>query len=492
MPAPAPYSLSASAIVHALRDGSLDINDLVHSYVTRTKTIAPRLNSHVYFSEENVGAQVSALLARADRERLPLYGVPVLVKDNICTRGMPTTCGSKILAGYVPQYDATVILRLKNAGALIFGKANQDEFAMGSSNETSCYGPVRNPWDEERVPGGSSGGSAAAVAADLVPVALGSDTGGSIRQPAALCGVVGLKPTYGAVSRYGLIAYGSSLDVIGPLCRTVADAALVFDVISGPDPKDATSCPVEYEPVSPKLCDYDLAKIRIGIIGELSEAGNEPDTLAAFTAAVSSFKDLGASVETVRLPEISYAVAMYYLIATAEASSNLARFDGVRYGHRSSGKGEQQSLKEMYVNTRSEGFGREVKQRIMLGTFALSSGYYDAYYGKALAARAKLRSSLAQLFTQYDVLVSPTSPTPAFKLGEKISNPLSMYLSDVGTIGANLAGLPAISIPCGMSKSNLPIGLHLMARWNNEAQLLGVSNKFEQLLRWNEWYKPDV
>lgn len=488
----APYTLTASGIVHGLRDGSIQLDDLVHGYVTRTKAIAPRLNSHVYFSESAIEAQLSVLKKRSDREKLPLYGVPVLVKDNICTRDMPTTCGSRILAGYVPQYDATVITRLRNAGALIFGKANQDEFAMGSSNENSCYGPVKNPWDEERVPGGSSGGSAAAVAADLVPVALGSDTGGSIRQPAALCGVVGLKPTYGAVSRYGLVAYGSSLDVIGPLCRTVTDAAMVFDAISGHDPRDATSVGGDFEPVSPKLCDLDLSKIRIGVISQLSGAGNDEDTLASFRAAMTSFADLGATVEEVSLPEMSYAIAIYYLIATAEASSNLARFDGVRFGHRAAGKGEPLSLKDMYINTRSEGFGREVKQRIMLGTFALSSGYYDAYYGKALAARERLREAMSGLFAKYDVLVSPTSPTPAFKLGEKSSDPLAMYLSDVGTIGANLAGLPAISIPCGMSSGRLPIGLHLMTSWQNEALLLGVSHKFEQLHRWSERYKPDV
>jgi aspartyl-tRNA(Asn)/glutamyl-tRNA(Gln) amidotransferase subunit A len=487
-----PYSLTASGIVHGLRDGSIRLDDLVHSYVDRTKALAPRLNSHVFFSESAIEAQLSLLKKRPDREKLPLYGVPVLVKDNICTRDMPTTCGSRILAGYVPQYDATVIARLRNAGALIFGKANQDEFAMGSSNENSSYGPVKNPWDEERVPGGSSGGSAAAVAADLVPVALGSDTGGSIRQPASLCGVVGLKPTYGAVSRYGLVAYGSSLDVIGPLCRSVTDAAMVFDVISGHDPRDATSVSGDFEPISPKICDLDLSKTRIGVITELSGAGNDDDTLASFRAAMKSFKELGATVEEVSLPEISYAIAMYYLIATAEASSNLARFDGVRFGHRAAGKGEQQSLKDMYINSRSEGFGREVKQRIMLGTFALSSGYYDAYYGKALAARERLRAAMSGLFARYDVLASPTSPTPAFRLGEKASDPLAMYLSDVGTIGANLAGLPAISVPCGMSGGRLPIGLQLMASWQNEALLLGVSHKFEQLQRWSERYKPDV
>lgn len=491
---PGPYKLTASTIVHGLRDGSFTLEDIVHGYVERTKLHASRLNTHTYFSENQIAKQLDELKERSNREQLPLFGVPVLVKDNICTRGMPTTCGSKILAGYIPPYDATVIDRLKEAGALIFGKANQDEFAMGSSNENSAYGPVKNPWNEDRVPGGSSGGSAAAVAADLVPVALGSDTGGSIRQPASLCGVVGLKPTYGAVSRYGLIAYGSSLDCIGPLTRTVADAALVFDVIAGHDPRDATSIvSAKSEPISPKLCDIDFSKVRIGVISELVGAGNDPDTSAAFHTAVESLRGMGASLESVTVPEIAFSVAMYYLIATAEASSNLARFDGVRYGHRAAARpGQSQSLKDLYVDSRSEGFGREVKQRIMLGTFALSSGHYDAYYGKALAARARLRASMADLFSRYDVLISPTSPTTAFRLGEKASDPLSMYLSDVGTIAANLAGIPALSVPCGLSNEGLPIGLQIMAGWQQERTLLGVANKFEQLERWNERYKPNV
>lgn len=491
MAAPVPFSLTANAIVHGLRDRSFTLDDIAQFYVARTKRLSPKLNSHTFFSESLVAEQIDLLKKMTDTESKPLFGVPILIKDNICTLKMPTTCGSKILAGYVPQYDATVIRKLRRAGAIIFGKSNQDEFSMGSSSENSAYGPVKNPWNIEYVPGGSSGGSAASVAADLVPIALGSDTGGSIRQPAAFCGVVGLKPTYGAVSRYGLVAYGSSLDVIGPICRSVADAALVLDVISGQDAQDATSHSQLVTPVAGKICDGDLSKLRIGIISELTGPGNDSATEKAFFAAVDAFRAMGATVEMVALPEIQYSVAMYYLIATAEASSNLSRFDGVRFGHRSENTG-QQTLKDMYMNSRSAGFGREVKQRIMLGTFALSSGYYDAYYGKALAARDTLRQSVKKLFETYDILLSPTAPTPAFKIGEKISDPLSMYLSDIGTLAANLAGIPAISVPCGMAPNLLPIGLQLMAPWNREGVLLGVAHKFEQLTGWTDRYKPDV
>ncbi len=481
-------SLSAKAIVSGLASRSFALDDVISTFVERTKKVWPVLNSHVFFSETVIGQQVDALKKIANPEAYPLFGVPVLVKDNICTIDMPTTCGSKILAGYVPQYDATVITRLRKAGAVIFGKANQDEFAMGSSNENSAYGPVKNPWDLERVPGGSSGGSAAAVAAELVPVALGSDTGGSIRQPASFCGVVGLKPTYGAVSRYGLVAYGSSLDCIGPITRSVEDASMVFDVISGHDPKDATSLQSEARGIQNASAMF--SKKRIGLISELIGTGNDSDTIHSFREAVLELKALGATVEEVSLPEIEYSIAMYYLIATAEASSNLARFDGIRFGHRSADP--NQSLKDLYLNSRSEGFGKEVKQRIMLGTFALSSGYYDAYYGKALNAREQLKNAVKKLFNQFDFLISPTSPTTAFKIGEKIADPLSMYLSDIGTIAANLAGIPAISVPCGMSKSRLPIGLQIMAPWNQESSLLQLAGMYEQKLNWSERYKPNV
>jgi len=488
------FSLSAKAIVNGLYSRSFTLDDLMASFIERTTKVAPLLNSHVFFSESAIEKQVDTLKKTPDPESCPLYGVPVLVKDNICTLDMPTTCGSKILAGYVPQYDATVIERLRTAGAIIFGKTNQDEFSMGSSNENSAYGPVKNPWDLERVPGGSSGGSAASVAAELIPVALGSDTGGSIRQPAAFCGVVGLKPTYGAVSRYGLVAYGSSLDCIGPITRTVADAAMVFDVISGYDPKDATSLQSGFRTGDGKNIDWteiDLNKKRIGVISELNGTGNDSDTVRSFNEAVGELRDLGATIEEVSLPEIEYSIAMYYLIATAEASSNLARFDGIRFGHRSMESG--QSLKELYLNSRSEGFGKEVKQRIMLGTFALSSGYYDAYYGKALKARDQLKYGVRRLFKNYDFLVSPTSPTTAFKIGEKIADPLAMYLSDIGTIAANLAGIPAISIPCGLSEqTKLPIGLQIMAPWNHESSLLQIARMYEQRQNWSERYKPNV
>ncbi len=483
-------SLSAKAIVSGLASRSFGLDDVIATFVERTKKVWPVLNSHVFFSESVIAKQVDALKKISNPEAYPLFGVPVLIKDNICTMDMPTTCGSKILASYLPQYDATVITRLRNAGAVIFGKSNQDEFAMGSSNENSAYGPVKNPWDLERVPGGSSGGSAAAVAAELVPVALGSDTGGSIRQPASFCGVVGLKPTYGAVSRYGLIAYGSSLDCIGPITRSVEDAAMVFDVISGHDPKDATSHHTDFKLPGLRPDLLALSGKRIGVISELIGTGNDLDTIHNFKEAVLELQRLGATIEEVSLPEIEYSIAMYYLIATAEASSNLARFDGIRFGHRSTDPG--QSLKELYLNSRSEGFGKEVKQRIMLGTFALSSGYYDAYYGKALNAREQLKAGVKRLFSQYDYLISPTSPTTAFKIGEKIADPLSMYLSDVGTIAANLAGIPAISVPCGISESRLPIGLQIMAPWNHETSLLQLAGMYEQKLNWSERYKPNV
>ncbi len=483
------FSLSAKAIVSGLASRSFALDDLMSHFIERTKKVSPLLNSHVFFSESAISKQVDALKKISNPSDYPLFGVPVLIKDNICTTDMPTTCGSKILAGYVPQYDATVISRLRQAGAVIFGKTNQDEFAMGSSNENSAYGPVKNPWDLERVPGGSSGGSAAAVAAELVPVALGSDTGGSIRQPASFCGVVGLKPTYGAVSRYGLVAYGSSLDCIGPITRSVEDATMVFDVISGYDPKDATSLNTQ----SRQLPDAEAmsSRKRIGVISELIGTGNDLDTIRSFKEAVIDLQNLGAVVEEVSLPEIEYSIAMYYLIATAEASSNLARFDGIRFGHRSNDP--SQSLKELYLNSRSEGFGKEVKQRIMLGTFALSSGYYDAYYVKALNAREQLKAAVKRLFSHYDFLISPTSPTTAFKLGEKIADPLSMYLSDIGTIAANLAGIPAISVPCGFSEdSKLPIGLQIMAPWNKETSLLQLARQYEQTKNWSERYKPNV
>jgi aspartyl-tRNA(Asn)/glutamyl-tRNA(Gln) amidotransferase subunit A len=473
---------TAAGIARDVRERKRSARDVAGHYAERTERLAVRLNSHLFFDRADVEAQAERVDARVARgEALPLAGVPVLIKDNICVEGVPTTCGSKILEGYRPPYHAHVIERLVEAGAVIFGKANCDEFAMGSSNENSAYGAVKNPWDETRVPGGSSGGSAAAVAADLAPVALGSDTGGSIRQPASFCGIVGLKPTYGRVSRYGLVAYGSSLDQIGPLSRTVTDAALVYDVIAGHDGRDSTSAPRPRPATFAGLASErgkTLAGVRIGLVEELFAERLDAATRDAVLRATEVFRGLGAEIKRVRIPRLPASIATYYLIATAEASSNLARYDGVRYGYRT--PKADASLREMYQRTRSEGFGREVKQRIMLGTFALAAGYYDAYYAKALSVRALLRRDVEAALREADLLLSPTAPTTAFRLGEKSHDPLAMYLSDIGTLTANLAGVPAVSVPCGRDAQGLPIGLQLMAPHFAEESLLKGAFHYEQ------------
>jgi aspartyl-tRNA(Asn)/glutamyl-tRNA(Gln) amidotransferase subunit A len=388
----------------------------------------------------------------------PLAGVPVALKDNLCTRGTPTTCSSRILEGWSPPYDATVVTRLAAAGALVIGKTNLDEFAMGSSTENSAFGVTRNPHDVSRVPGGSSGGSAAAVAAGFAPLALGSDTGGSIRQPAALCGVVGMKPTYGRVSRYGLVAFASSLDQIGPFANTVADAALLFDVIAGHDPRDTTSIPEALSPVSPALAE-GVDGLRIGLISELSGEGISPDVVRQLGAAADALEACGAKVGDVSVPSTTYGVSAYYLIAPAEASSNLARYDGVRYGLRV----DAPTTGEMMEATRTAGFGAEVKRRIMLGTYALSAGYWDAYYGKALRVRTLMLRDFEAAYEQYDLLLAPTAPTTAFEIGAKSNDPLAMYLSDVCTIPSNLVGHPAISVPFGAGDDGLPVGVQILA-----------------------------
>jgi aspartyl-tRNA(Asn)/glutamyl-tRNA(Gln) amidotransferase subunit A len=479
---PGLFERTAVGIARDVNAGKTSALETAKAYADRTEQYAARLNTHVFFDRRDVERQAATVDARRARgEDMPLAGVPVLIKDNICVEGMPTTCGSKILQGYKPPYHAHVVERLIAAGALIFGKANCDEFAMGSSNENSAFGPVKNPWDLTRVPGGSSGGSAAAVAADLVPVALGSDTGGSIRQPASFCGIVGLKPTYGRVSRFGLVAYGSSLDQIGPLTRTVDDAALVYDVIAGHDARDSTSADRGAAASQAGLREargQRLAGVRIGLIEELLGDGLVASTRDAVSQAAEVFRELGAEIQRVRIPRLPASIATYYLIATAEASSNLARFDGVRYGHRTA-KADV-SLREMYLLTRSEGFGREVKQRIMLGTFALAAGYYDAYYAKALSVRALIRRDVETAFTQVDLLLGPTAPTTAYRLGEKSHDPLAMYLGDIGTLTANLAGIPAASIPCGRDAQGLPIGLQLMAPHFAEDALLKGAFLYEQ------------
>lgn len=403
-----------------------------------------------------------------------LAGVPLAVKDNICVRGMQTSCGSRILGNYHPPYNATVIERLLAAGAVVIGKTNCDEFAMGSSNENSAFGPVRNPWDTARVPGGSSGGSAAAVAAGIVPVALGSDTGGSVRQPASLCGVLGLKPTYGRNSRYGLVAFASSLDQVGIFAREVEDVARVLGVIAGRDPRDSTTAGVPVPDYTAAL-DGNLKGARIGFPAALFGKGLDDEVGDAVKRVVDVYRELGAEIVEVELPHASYAIAVYYVIATAEASSNLARFDGVRYGFRAE---ETPELRQMYRKTREEGFGAEVKRRIMLGTYVLSAGYYDAYYRKAQQVRTLIKNDFLNAFKNCDAIITPTSPTPAFALGEKVDDPLAMYLNDIYTVTANLAGIPGLSVPCELSSTRLPIGFQLLGPYWSEPAILRLAHAY--------------
>jgi aspartyl-tRNA(Asn)/glutamyl-tRNA(Gln) amidotransferase subunit A len=419
---------------------------------------------------------------RANGESDPLLGIPLAIKDVLCTRGIPTTCGSRILESFVPPYDATAVARLKTAGAVLLGKTNTDEFAMGSSTENSGYFTTRNPWDLDRVPGGSSGGSAAAVAADACVAALGTDTGGSVRQPASLCGVVGLKPTYGRVSRYGLIAYASSLDQIGTLAKDVTDAAILLGAIAGHDPRDSTSIDAPVPDYRAALSG-DVAGVRIGVPKEYFIDGMQPAVEAAVRAAVDTLAGLGTEVVEIGLPHTDYALPVYYLIAPAEASANLARYDSVRYGLRVDDSGD---LIQTYKDTRGQGFGQEVKRRIMLGTYALSAGYYDAYYLKAQKVRTLIKNDFDTAFKQVDVIVAPTSPTTAFRIGEKADDPLQMYLSDVFTLSMNLAGNCGLSLPCGFDEQGLPIGMQIMGPPLGEEQVLRVAHTFEQATEWNE------
>jgi aspartyl-tRNA(Asn)/glutamyl-tRNA(Gln) amidotransferase subunit A len=416
---------------------------------------------------------------------LPLRGIPIAVKDILCTAGIPTTCGSRILEDFIPPYDATVVARLKAAGAVILGKTNTDEFAMGSSTENSAFFPTHNPWDLERVPGGSSGGSAAAVAAGECLGALGTDTGGSVRQPAALCGIVGLKPTYGRVSRYGLIAFASSLDQVGVLTRDVTDAAILLNVIAGHDPLDSTSLDAPVPDATAALTG-DIRGMRVGVPREYFIPGMQPEVEAAVRAALEKLADLGAEIVEVSLPHTDYALPVYYLIAPAEASANLARYDGVRYGLRIVGN----SLEDTYKQTRGQGFGPEVKRRIMLGTYALSAGYYDAYYLKAQKVRTLIKGDFDRAFQQVDVIVTPTSPTTAFRIGEKTDDPIQMYLSDIFTLSVNLAGICGINVPCGFDAQGLPIGLQIMGPALGETTILRVAYAYEQATDWHTRRPP--
>lgn len=469
--------LSAHELAERLHRREVSAVEAVQASLDRIAALEPSLGAFVTVTAEEAISEARDLdRRRAAGETLgPLAGVPMATKDNLATRGVRTTCASRMLERFVPPYDATVVARLRAAGLVSVGKANLDEFAMGSSTENSAFHPTRNPWDPERVPGGSSGGSAAAVAARMVPLATGSDTGGSIRQPAALCGVVGLKPTYGLVSRYGLVAFASSLDQVGPFATTVRDAALFLQVMAGPDPLDSTSIDRPVPDYAATLTE-GIEGLRIGIIRELLGDGIAPDVQRAVLAAAETFRSLGAHVEEVSLPSSAHGIAAYYLVATAEASSNLARYDGVKYTMRA----DADDLTGMYFRTRAAGFGPEVKRRIMLGTYALSSGYYDAYYKKAQQVRTLIQRDYASAFSRFDLLLGPTTPGTAFRLGEKTGDPLEMYLSDVATVLANLAGIPALSLPGGFDAKGLPIGLHLQGPALSEATLLRAGHAFEQ------------
>jgi aspartyl-tRNA(Asn)/glutamyl-tRNA(Gln) amidotransferase subunit A len=453
---------TASAVVKAAVDAAENLNET--------------LNAFLQIDRRGALARAAEIDGAAQRESSLLAGMPMAIKDNICVRGLQASCGSRILGPYHPPYSATAIERLQAAGAIIIGKTNCDEFAMGSSNENSAFGPVRNPWDTSRVPGGSSGGSAVAVASGVVPAAFGSETGGSVRQPAALCGIFGLKPTYGRISRYGLVAFASSLDQIGIFGRTARDIAEVLGVVAGRDPNDATTAAVPV-PDYPAELTGDIKGARIGVPRALFGEGLDMEVRASVERAIEAYRELGAEIVEIELPHAKYCIAVYYIIATAEASSNLARYDGVRYGFRAE---EAETLREMYRRTRDEGFGAEVKRRIMLGTYVLSSGYYDAYYRKAQQVRALIKQDFSRAFETCDAIATPTTPTPAFLLGEKVDDPLAMYLNDIYTCTANLAGIPGISIPCGLSGEGLPIGIQLVGRHWDEATLLRLAHAYAE------------
>ena len=485
--------MATALFKHSLKDlqalfvkGDIGAGDIARAYFLRISQVEPKVKAFVTLAEKEM------VLSEADaidrdlkqwRKTSPLMAMPIAVKDNICTEGLRTTAGSTILERFMPPYDATVVSNLREQRCLLLGKTNLDEFGMGSSTEHSAFGPTRNPWKLDHIPGGSSGGSAAAVAADECVAALGSDTGGSIRQPAACCGVVGLKPTYGRVSRYGLVAFASSLDQIGPITKTVTDSAIVLNALVTHDPRDSTSSDEAAPDFTKFVKKKDVKKLTLGVPQEFFAEGLDGEVEEAVRAAIDEFQRLGGTIKEVSLPSTHWAIAAYYIIATAEASSNLARYDGVKYGYRTK---DQHGLLDMYRQTRAEGFGAEVKRRVMLGTYALSAGYYDAYYGKAQAVRTLITQDFDSVFEEVDLLVSPVTPTPAFPLGEKLQDPLQMYLSDMYTISASLAGIPAISIPCGFSQAGLPIGLQLMGRPFEESTILRAANAYEQATEWRK------
>ncbi len=477
-------NLTATEIASAVREGIVSAVDILDAFLDRIADVDPHVGAFLIVTSDaarQAAAAVDAKIA-AGIDPGKLAGVPIAIKDNMCTRGIATTCASKLLDGFIPPYDATVITRLQDAGAVIIGKTNLDEFAMGSSCENSALGVTRNPWDLSKVPGGSSGGSAAAVAARLVPISLGSDTGGSIRQPAAFCGTIGLKPTYGMVSRFGLVAFASSLDQIGPFANTVDDIALVMEVLSGHDPKDSTSLPID-APELMKASHGDIKGLRIGIPDEYFADGISEPVREAVMEVVDKLVELGAVVSHVSMPHTEYTLPAYYIVAPAEASSNLARYDGVRYGNRASKTLSHEDLAE---KTREQGFGPEVKRRILIGTYALSAGYYDAFYHKAMQVRTLIQQDFVKAFEHVDVLITPTTPTTAFGIGEKSDDPLAMKLSDICTLSANLAGVPGISIPAGFDDEGLPFGVQLLGPALSEALLLKVSRAYLDATNWTD------
>ena len=481
--------LTVYELQQKLKSKELTIKEIMESYCERINEKEPEVEAFVTTYLEEAKAEAQKVQEKLDNgEDLGKYaGIPIGIKDNLCMKGTKTTCSSKMLENFVSPYDATVIEKLKDENIISLGKLNMDEFAMGSSTESSYFKKTKNPWNLNKVPGGSSGGSAAAVAANMVPWALGSDTGGSIRQPASLCGVVGLKPTYGLVSRYGLVAFASSLDQIGPITKDVRDSAMLLSLIAGHDEKDTTSEPKEKKDYTEALKN-DVKGLKIGVPKEFFGEGINEEVKKELTKAIETYKELGAEIEEFSLDVAKYALATYYIIACAEASSNLGRFDGIRYGYRTP---EYSNLKEIYKKSRSEGFGTEVKRRIILGTYVLSSGYYDAYYKKAQQVRTLVSNEFSKAFEKYDVILTPTSPVTAFNIGEKSNNPLEMYLADICTVSVNIAGVPAISIPCGVDSNGLPIGMQLIGNKFEEEKILNAAYTFEQKVKFRENYRPE-
>lgn len=483
------YSLTVSEIARKIKEKEITIKEVLDSVYNRIENVEEKVSAYVTLTKEQAYNRATNLQERLDNgEDIGIMGgVPIAIKDNICTNGIKTTCSSKMLENFVPFYDATVIEKLENAGAIIIGKTNMDEFAMGSSTENSAIKKTKNPWDLERVPGGSSGGSAAAVACDIAPCALGTDTGGSIRQPASFCNVVGLKPTYGLVSRYGIVAYASSLDQVGPLTKSVEDAAILLNVIAGKDEKDTTSADIPKKDYLKSIKD-DIKGKKIGVPTEFISDGINEDVKKAYEENLNTLKELGAEIIEIKLDYAKYSLPTYYIIATAEASSNLGRYDGIRYGHRAK---DFSSLDELYVKSRTEGFGDEVKRRIMLGTYVLSSGYYDAYYKRGQKVRTLIIDDFKKAFEKCDVIAIPTTPNTSFKFGEKTSNPLEMYLEDIYTVPVNIAGLPGISVPGGFDKNGMPIGMQFISKAFDEGNLLQVAYTFEKNTGFN-MKKPNV